>query len=545
MRYGFTQSNGKMVRQRADAKIAVSSDCEIRYSICVPVPRLMQTHSISKTVFALLCTGCSLLAEVRFASPFTSHLVLQRELPLPVWGTADPAEEVTIEFAGQKKTALADAGGRWQATLDSLPASAEGRALIAHGSRTAQALRLDEMLVGEVWLCSGQSNMDFTMAKTQKYYFAGVTNEAEELAAADHPLIRMFTGEWARSYEPKREVPGAWKICTPENAREFSAIGYYFARDLHTELGVPVGIVTLTYGASTAQAWIRREAIAADPRLKPALDAFDEQMKSYTPPTEDELTAWREAADKAKAAGKRAPARPRPDPTQDQHNPTVMFNGMIAPFVPFAVRGVLWYQGESITGPRELFPVWNETLIKDWRGLWGREMPFYFCQLAAHDGKGDIAEVREMQAEALKLPQTGMAVTIDVGDRKDVHPHNKKDAGNRLTRIALANVYGRRIEFSGPQFVSSAVEGDALRLKFSQLGGGLVAKEGALKTFEVAAADGKFAPAEATIDGETVVVRSSGITAPVAARYAWSNYPDGCNLYNAAGLPAPPFRTGK
>jgi sialate O-acetylesterase len=406
-------------------------------------------------------------------------------------------------------------------------------------------VRLEDVLVGEVWLASGQSNMDFTVARTPKYYFAGVANEAAEVWAANYPQIRMFTGEWARSYNPRREVGGTWKVCTPENVREFSAIGYFFARDLQRALHVPVGIVTLTYGASTAQAWIRREAIAADPRLAPELAAFDARVQAYTPPSAGELAQWQAAVEKARGAQQRPPRRPRAHPVADQHNPTVLYNGMIAPFVPYAIRGVIWYQGESITGPHELFPVWNETLIRDWRKLWGRELPFYFCQLAAQDASSNSPEVRELQAAALALPATGMAVTVDIGERHNVHPKDKQDVGDRLTRIALANVYGEKIEYSGPVFQSASVEGGSLRLRFGHLGGGLVARGGPLQTFTVAGADGKYVPATARIDGDTIVVGAAGVTTPVAARYAWASYPEGCNLYNAAGLPAAPFRTDR
>jgi len=492
---------------------------------------------------ALLSAPTTLLAAVKLASPFTSHMVLQRDMNVPVWGTAAAGEVVTVEFAGQKKSAPAGADGRWRLELAPLTTSGDERVLSVTGSRTAQPLTLDDVLVGEVWLCSGQSNMDFTVAKTEKYYFAGVNDEAAEVAAANYPRIRMFTGEWARAATPQRSVGGSWKRCTPASVREFSAVGYFFARDLQRELGIPVGIVTLTYGASTAQAWIRREAIAADPRLKPTLDEFDAKVGAYAPPTVDELKRWETAAAEAKAAGSRPPRRPRPDPVQDQHNPTVMFNGMIAPVVGFAIRGVLWYQGESITGPKELFPLWNKTLITDWRALWGRELPFYFCQLSAQDAASNSPSVREQQAAALELPDTAMAVTVDIGDRKNVHPKNKQDVGDRLARIALANIYGRDLEYSGPQFVSAAIEGRALRLSFSHLGGGLVAKGGALRTFELAGADGKYVAADARIDGATVVVSSADVAEPVAARYAWSGYPEGCNLYNAAGLPAAPFRT--
>jgi sialate O-acetylesterase len=216
---------------------------------------------------------------LELASPFTDHMVLQRDLPVPVWGWAEPGEKVTVSVGSQSKSAITDDSGHWRVDLSPLHLTAGARTLVVHGSETRDPIELTDVLVGEVWLCSGQSNMDFTVAKTEKYYFAGVNNEAEEVAAANYPEIRMFTGEWTRAYEPQSRIAGTWKVCTPENVREFSAIGYFFARDLYRSLNVPVGIVTVTYGASTAQAWIRREAIAADARLKPALDEFDAKVR--------------------------------------------------------------------------------------------------------------------------------------------------------------------------------------------------------------------------------------------------------------------------
>lgn len=504
----------------------------------------MKTTLLPAPLLALFLTGASLLAEVRLASPFTDHMVLQREMPVPVWGMADGGEKITVEFAGQRKSATAGPDGQWRVTLDPLGANAESRDfLVTSVNRESkiETRKLQDVLVGEVWLGSGQSNMDFTVSKKIKY-FSGVDNEEREIAAADYPLIRMFTGDAAKAYVPQTTVGGAWKVCSPETVPAFSAVGYFFARELQKELKVPVGIVTLAFGASCAQAWIRRDAMLADPDFKAVLDRFDEQVKNYTPPTAEELAARTAATAKAKADGKRAPRLPS-SPVQDQHNPTVMFNGMIAPVIPYAIRGVLWYQGESITAPQELFPRWNQLLIADWRQLWGRDLPFLFCQLAALDNPSNRPQVREWQAAALKIPGTGMAVTLDIGDKKDVHPHNKAPLGDRLSRLALAQVYARTIESSGPQLASVTVEGAALRLSFSHRGGGLVAKDGPLKTFELAGADGKFLPAEATLDGDTILLTCAPVAAPVVARYAWSNYPEGANLFNAAGLPAAPFRT--
>ena len=508
----------------------------------------------------LLFGAAALRAEVTLPSHFSDHMVLQCDMKVPVWGTASPGETVTVEFAGQKKSVQVGAEGKWRVELDPMPASSDGRVLTVNGSDGKSSVRFADVLVGEVWLCSGQSNMDFTVARTEKFYFCGVTNEAEEVAAANYPKIRMFTGDWARSYEPRSNIPGcSWKVCTPENVREFSAIGYFFARALQKEIKKPIGILTLTYGASTAQAWIRREALAASPQLAPMLEKFDADVKAAQTETNQAaraaaLTKWEAAAAKAKAAGKKAPRRPNVfDPVQDQHNPTVLFNGVIAPVIPFAIRGVLWYQGESITtGGVELYPLLQSTLIKDWRRLWGQgDFPFYICQLAAYKSPvtdpnfpGKIPATREAQATVLALPNTGMAITIDIGDAGNVHPKNKQDVGNRLMRIALAKVYGRSLEYSGPMFESMKVEGGAIRVKFSHANGGLVARGGPLKQFAVAGADRKFVWATAAIDGkDAVVVSSSQVPQPVAVRYAWADNPEGCNLYNAEGLPAVPFRT--
>jgi sialate O-acetylesterase len=523
-------------------------------------PMIGRKAAAALALFVLLLGAAPAQAEVKLASPFTDHMVLQRDKKVPVWGTADPGESVTVEFAGQKKSVKADAGGKWRVNLDSLRASDKGRTLTVTDSATKAAIKCDDVLVGEVWLCSGQSNMDFTVARTTRHYFAGVINETQEVATANYPNIRMFTGGWRSSYEPQSDVSGSWLVCTPENVREFSAIGYFFARDCQQELKVPFGIITESFGASTAEAWTSREALAADPKLKPLLDRFDTNVAAYKanpPDMTTALKAWEEAAAKAKADGKTAPRRPGDrNPVHDQHNPTVMFNGMIAPIIPYAIKGVLWYQGEAINGGTngfKLYPLLQSTLIKDWRQRWGEgDFPFYICQLAAlkpwanrPDTWYNNPDVREAQATVLSLRNTGMAVTIDIGDPVNIHPKDKQDVAGRLTRIALAKTYGRKIEYSGPRYDSMKIEGNAIRIKFTHVSGGLVAKGGDLKTFTIAGKDGKFVPATARIDKDTLLVSSPDVAQPATVRYAWENYPEGCNLYNGDGLPAAPFRTDK
>ena len=495
-----------------------------------------------------MLTASRLMAEVKLASPFTSHMVLQCEMDAPVWGTADAGEKITVEFAGQKISATTDANGKWSVKLKALKASTESRTVMVTGDHTAQPIQLTDVLVGEVWLASGQSNMDFSLSKKVKS-FAGVKNEEQEIAAANYPLLRMFTGDAQKTYAPTNRVGGEWKICTPENAPAFSAVAYFFARDLQKEINVPVGIITEAFGASTAEAWLRRETMAVDPKLKPMLDRFDaavEKFRTNPPPmiaaprSEDVSATNATPKDRKRGGAAR-------DPIQDQHNATVLFNGMIAPVIPYAIRGVIWYQGESIVdaniGGIELYPHVQATLIRDWRKLWGEgDFPFYIVQLAGQDAASNSPQVREAQATVLLLPNSGMAVATDIGERKNVHPKNKQDVGDRLARLALANVYGLKMEFSGPQFQSMKVEGNSIRVNFSHADG-LVARDGTLKWFTIAGMDGKFVPATAEINGQTVIVTSPEISAPVAVRYAWVNFPDGGHLYNAAGLPAAQFRT--
>jgi sialate O-acetylesterase len=359
----------------------------------------------------------------------------------------------------------------------------------------------------------------------------------------------MFTGAAAKTYAPQNTVGGSWQVCSPETAPAFSAVGYFFARDLQREIKVPVGIITLAFGASTAEAWIRRETLTNDPQLKPMLDHFDaavEAFKTNPPPVVAAPRSEDVSATNAAPAGRRRAGGAPRDPVQDQHNATVLFNGMIAPVIPYAIRGAIWYQGESIVGGaagRALYPHVQATLVRDWRKLWDEgDFPFYIVQLAGQEADSNNPLVREAQATILQLPNTGMAVATDIGERKNVHPKNKQDVGDRLSRIALAKIYGHKIEYSGPVYESMKIEGGTIRVTFSHADG-LTAKDGALKWFTIAGADGKFMLADAKIVGKTVVVSSPDVAAPVAVRYAWVNFPDGGHLYNAAGLPTAQFRT--
>jgi len=460
-------------------------------------------------MFALGGPG-ALWADVKPAALFSDHMVLQQGMSVPVWGWADPGEQVTVSIAGQTQKATAGADRKWMVHLDALKAAADPIEMTIAGKNT---IKITDVLVGEVWLGSGQSNMSFTVSSdTTKYpgmaaRYAGVANEAQEIAAANYPKIREFNVPSKISPAPAEDVVAKWKVCSPATVPGFSAIGYLFSRNLQRAINQPVGFITSAFGGSCAQAWVSKDVLTGDPRLKASVEA---------------------------AAGRGSGA----------HNPYGLWNAMINPIEPYAIKGALWYQGESITEGLDLYPVVMEDLITSWRKQWGQgDFPFIFVQLAAEDANSNRPEVREAQALALKLPHTAMAVAMDIGEKTNVHPKNKQDLCDRLARIARATVYGEKIEYYGPMYDSMQVEGSSIRVKFTHVGGGLVAKGGDLKWFQIAGADKNFVDAAAKIDGGTVVVSAPGVTAPVAVRYGWNRWPEGVNLYNADGLAAAQFRS--
>ncbi len=504
----------------------------------------------------LLCAAVAAFAEVRLPALFSDGMVLQCDAPVPVWGWAAPDEFVTVEFAGQSKQAQADADGRWRTTLQPMPPSATSRTLTVRGSQPETETKIENVLVGEVWICSGQSNMDMSVAREDRYW-CGVTNEAAEVAAAQFPGIREFRVRVTMTDEPQTDVSGTWAVSSPETVGKFSATAYFFARELHRKRGVPVGLLTSCYGASTAEAWISRPALAAQPGLGFLLEKYDAAVKAFaTNATAREK--YREAqqkhevaAAKARAEGKNAPRAPKnPDPGQDQHNPCVLYNGMIAPLLPVAIRGALWYQGESNGPTAEQYRQLMETLIRDWRQRWRQgDFPFLFVQLANYGkpptqplGSDRIPLVREAQLQTLAVPNTAMASAVDIGDATNIHPKNKQEVGRRLALAARALAYGEKTAYSGPLFDSMTLEGNTARLRFKHTDGGLAARGEKLTGFVIAGEDGKFVWADAKMDGETVVVSSPEVAKPVAVRYGWADNP-AVNLYNGAGLPASPFRT--
>lgn len=482
-------------------------------------------------------------AEVKPSALFSDNAVLQHGVPVPVWGTARDGEEVVVTFAGKTATATAK-DGRWSVTLPALPSGASGE-LVIKGDNTVVARNI---VTGEVWLCSGQSNMARTVVPPESVQPRRPYWE-ESAASADYPAIRHFRTGGGALDQPAAEITGRWEICTPQTVREFSAVGYFFAKDLHAARGVPVGLINSSVGATGAASWIGREAMAADPVLKRILDRQERSKADYPArlaqyqADEPRLLAEYEAAlAKAKADGSKVPNKPAPprNPFTDAYRPAGYYNSKIHPLAPYALRGVLWYQGESNSGHAAEYRTLFGALIADWRALWNNPaLPFLFVQLPEY--KNTPPEFRDTQRLVQReTPATGMVVTIDAGDADDIHPPDKRPVGARLALLARRQVYGETVTGSGPLFDSMRAEGGKAVLAFTHVGGGLVAKTGVLEGFEIAGVDKKFTTARAEIKGDTVIVSADGVTEPVLVRYAWKNVPVP-SLYNREGLPASPF----
>jgi len=506
----------------------------------LPVRRL--PVSSTALVVCLLVAAAPLPADVYLPRIIDSNMVLQRDVPLPVWGWAAPGEQVVVSIASQKATTKADPQGRWQVRLAPLPASVKPLTMTVAGKNT---ISLKNILVGEVWICSGQSNMGLSVGQ--------VADAAKELAAADQPLIRLFESPKAPSPRPTSDVFGRWQVCTPETVKGFTAVGYFFGLNLVQKLDVPIGLINASWGGTRIEPWTPAEAFGDNPKLKDIAEQVawqnEEQTKALAPLV-PAIDAWVKAARHAQAEGQPVPPLPALPGSRlgDNTRPTTLYNGMVAGLIPFGIRGAIWYQGESNVNEGMLYFEKMKALIAGWRKAWGQgDFPFYYVQLAPYrygNQPTALPELWEAQVAALSIPRTGMVVTNDIGSVGDIHPKNKQDVGKRLALWALADAYGRMgVEYSGPLYKSMSVEGGSIRISFDHVGSGLASRDGEpLSWFEIAGADGKFVEAQARIDGATVVVSSEAVPEPVAVRFAWSQVAQP-NLMNKAGLPASAFRT--
>jgi sialate O-acetylesterase len=490
-------------------------------------------------------SAVGLRADVRLPAIFSDHLVLQAGVTVPVWGWAEPGEAVTVAVAGQTKNTRAGTDGKWRVDLAKLTASAAPTTLTVQGRNT---LTIQDVLVGEVWLGSGQSNMAMTVARS---------NDPErEAAAANRPQIRMFKEESGPASPPQPEGKGRWVVCAPDTVGAFSATLYFFGREIHAALGVPVGLINSSVGGTPIENWIAPEVQRAAPELReffapPAKVVTPEAAEAAKKKYEQDLAKWQEEAKQARANKQKARKRPQDPATVAARRGEVgkLFTAKIAPLIPYAIRGALWYQGEANSMPDKarFYEAQLRLLVTDWRARWGYEFPFAWAQLPNFGGPGrDWPTVREAMLNTLALPRTGMGINIDIGDEKDIHPKNKQEVGRRLSLWALGTVYGRNVPAtSGPLPAGHEVRGGEIILKFTHTDAGLAARGGGpLQGFVVAGEDRKWQPAQARIAGDRVIVSSPEVPKPVAARYAWENFPT-CNLVNGAGLPASPFRTDR
>ena len=514
---------------------------------------MSRERSAAVIAFMVLAFGAlNLRADVKLPRLISDGMVLQQGMKVNIWGTADPSEDVTVTLQDQRANGITDGTGHWQLKLG--PFNPGGPyTLTISGKNT---LVLHDVLVGEVWVCSGQSNMEMPIGPSSGGWSLGVLDYQDEIARADHPTLRIFTVQHAVADKPQTDVQGSWVAAHGDVIANFSATAYFFGRDLQKALNVPVGLIHSSWGGTRAEAWTSRGTLESDPEFKSILEDRAKLLSTYPRIFQDyeqQLAQWRRESDKAEADGAVVPPPPNvpKDPRSDSARPSGLFNGMVMPLTPFTIRGVIWYQGESNSDRpiqyRKLFPA----VIRDWRQSWGEgDFPFLYVQLAnwgVHTLKYDWAKLREAQSMALALPKTGMAVTIDIGDGSNIHPQNKQEVGYRLALAAQGIAYRRDVIYSGPAYESMTVEGAAIRLHFQHSDGGLTAKSLSIinvSGFEIAGEDRKFVGADAKIDGITVVVSSGEVVHPVAVRYAWGMNPRP-SIYNRAGLPASPFRTDR
>ncbi len=488
-------------------------------------------------------------ANVKPNGLFSNNAVIQQGVAVPVWGVADIDEKITIEFAGQKISVTTTKDGKWNAKLKPLKAGGPYE-MIIKGKNT---IILSNIMVGEVWLCSGQSNMVYQVERIAP------EGNSQKLAdvlieAANYPEIRQFSiplSNYTSIPETAIDINGGWDICNSQSVKKFSAVGYFFAKDLYKKLNVPIGIINSSYGGTMIEQWIAKDYLMQSPELEKTLKDYERNLNQFPSRLEkfqlDEpklLEKWRSDSELAKSEGKELPRKPMPPRhPASSGGPTGLYNAMIAPLAPFAIKGVAWYQGEQNASRgmqyRQLLP----TLIKNWRTTWSNQnLPFIIVQLPAH--RNLKPELREAQLLTTKVvPNTALVVTTDCHtDTTDIHPRNKQPVGERLAVAARGLAYNEKIEFQGPIYESHKVERNKIVLSFKHVGKGLTTNGKDLKDFFIAGPDKKFYPANAVIKDNNVVVYNDNVKIPVAVRMGWNTTPI-INLYNKEGLLAPPFRT--
>ncbi|MCD4731573.1 MAG: chitobiase/beta-hexosaminidase C-terminal domain-containing protein [Bacteroidales bacterium] len=461
----------------------------------------------NKLLFLFLLFSGSLFAQIDLPALFSDNMVLQQQFEAPFWGWANAGEEITIKGSWNNETikAITDKDGKWMLKLPTPKAGGPYYVTINEDT-------LQNIMIGEVWICSGQSNMQYSLEQSQD------SISLAEIRNADYPNIHLFYVARDNSEQPNKDCYGKWEQCNPESASSFSAVAYYFGKEIHNELNIPVGLIHTSWGGSSAQAWVNYNVLKTTPDGQYYFDKYKKEVATAAPGT-----------------------NPR-----NQQTPSSLYNGMLKPLIPFGIRGTIWYQGEANVVEHSMYTDLMNTMITNWRDEWDEgSFPFYYVQLAPFDYKDKIvgAALRDAQRKALKIANTGMAVTLDIGDPEDIHPTNKKDVGHRLALWALAKTYGKeKLVYSGPLYKSMKIEDKKIRLYFDHVISGLLCKGEKLTDFQIAGEDKIFFPADAMIDDNKVLVSSKQVKNPLAVRFAFRNG-DEPNFFNKEGLPASTFRT--
>jgi sialate O-acetylesterase len=494
---------------------------------------------ISVIIFSL---SFQLYPKVKLASIISDNSILQRNKIINIWGKADNGEKVTVSLGSQTKVVFAGADNHWLAKLDPMTEGGPYELKI-------NEIILKNILIGEVWFCSGQSNMGLSVKNA--------ANGSEEISNADYPKIRLFVVKNSVMDTEQFFCKGNWVECSPNTIGNFSAAAYYFGRELYQELNIPIGLIQSCVGGTAAECWMDKKVLESDELFKPILSNWEEKLKNYpfklvefNENYKSLIEKWQADSIIALNNGRMPPRKPSaPDGPGSRNTPSGLYNGMIAPLIPYSIQGVIWYQGEAnVKRPyqyRKLFPA----LINSWREKWGiGDFPFYYVQLPnlnrePEPSKSGWAQLRESQLMSLNVPNTGMITTIDIGESVNLHPKNKQEVGRRLALIALAKLYEKKNYCSGPIFKSMKIDGSLVRLSFDNIADGLIVKGSDILTgFKIASGDKNFLSAEAKIEGNEILVWNKKINSPIAVRYAWADDPQ-CNLFNSAFLPASPFRT--
>lgn len=488
-----------------------------------------------------LLTFSSLNAKIRLPALVGDHMVLQQNTKINIWGWAAPGEAITISPGWQieKINTSADTEGNWKVTVPT-PKAGGPYEIVLEGENK---ITLSDVLIGEVWICSGQSNMYMPVGREEDSWRTGVLNYEKEVKEAHYPRIRLFTVALKTSDSLLNNVEGKWQACSPESVYGFSAVGYFFGREIHKTQNTPIGLISSSWGGTPAEAWTKKEVLESDPDLVPILDRYRETYSRYQAALQ-EYETWKsktKPASKKNESGSKTPKKPKKP--QYSKSPSLIYNAMVYPLLNYTMQGVIWYQGESNSERahqyRKLFPA----LIKNWRTDWKQgNFPFYFVQIAPHKKKNP--EIREAQLLSMKsVPNTGMVVLTDAGNATNIHPINKQVVGKRLALWARAGTYGEKgLVYSGPIYTEMEKEQGKIRLHFDHTGTGLVCRGDSLTHFTIAGKNRKFLPAKAEIAGNTILVSHPEIKEPIAVRFGWENIPEH-HLYNREGLPASPFRT--